>query len=85
MKNTGNIHPIARRGLPFKTLAALAMSGDVWAGAKAASDMAPADIIIRKFLQLAFDAGITKLGRHGEQDIKHIIDWAIKGHDPFGN
>jgi hypothetical protein len=27
---------------------------------------------------LAFDAGITKLGRHGEQDIGHIIDWASK-------
>ena len=52
----------------------------------AASDMAPADVIARKFLQLAFDAGLTaQLGRHGEQDIRHVIDWAIKGHDPFGN
>ena len=58
----------------------------LWAGAKAASDMAPADVIARKFLQLAFDAGLTaQLGRHGEQDIRHVIDWAIKGHDPFGN
>ena len=51
-----------------------------------ASDMAPADVIACKFLQLAFDAGLTaQLGRHGEQDIRHVIDWAIKGHDPFGN
>ena len=67
----------------------------LWSAAKSARGLAPADLLRKTFTQLAMDAGlIDKRGhwppdvrdsvrRHGAEDIAHVLDWALRGLNPF--
>jgi len=55
-----------------------------WASAKAARDLATADVLIEEFTKVADETGLTAaLGRHGAEDIAHVIRWAGRGWNPF--
>jgi hypothetical protein len=56
-----------------------------WAGVVASRDLAAADVIEAKFLPLAREAGLAgELGKHAEQDLRHVIRWAMLNQNPFG-
>jgi hypothetical protein len=58
---------------------------NLWAGVVASRDLAAADVIEAEFLPLAREVGLVgELGRHAEQDIRHVIRWAMLNQNPFG-
>ena len=55
-----------------------------WARAKALRHEAPHEQIKQQFIALANRSGlITDLGHHGEEDVRHVLDWALRGLVPF--
>jgi hypothetical protein len=58
---------------------------NLWAGVVASRDLAAADVIESEFLPLAHETGLARdLGRHADQDLRHIIRWAMLNQNPFG-
>jgi hypothetical protein len=58
---------------------------NLWAGVVASRDLAAADVIESEFLPLAHKTGLARdLGRHADQDLRHIIRWAMLNQNPFG-
>jgi hypothetical protein len=56
----------------------------LWAGVLAARDLGATDLIEAEFGALALDTGIhADLGRHADEDIRHVIRWAMLGQNPF--
>jgi hypothetical protein len=56
----------------------------LWAAVVAARDLGAADVIEDEFLKLAHATGLSvDLGRHGDEDVRHVICWAIRGWNPF--
>jgi hypothetical protein len=56
-----------------------------WAGVVASRDLAAADVIEAEFLPLARETGLYRdLGWHAEQDLRHVIHWAMINQNPFG-
>ena len=55
-----------------------------WAMAVAAKNAASSDVLAIEFTALANDTGLTSdLGRHGAEDIAHVLTWALRGQCPF--
>ena len=55
-----------------------------WAAVFAARDLAACELVENEFLQVARDAGLAiDLGRHADDDLRHVIRWAILGQNPF--
>jgi hypothetical protein len=58
----------------------------LWAGAKAARRFAASDVVLDEFTALANETGLTRdLGYHGREDVAHVLNWALRGWDPFGD
>jgi hypothetical protein len=58
---------------------------NLWAGVVASRDLAAVDVIEEEFLPLARETGLARdLGRHAEQDLRHVIQWAMLDQNPFG-
>jgi len=58
----------------------------LWAGAKAARRFAASDVVLDEFTALANESGLTRdLGYHGREDVAHVLNWALRGWDPFGD
>jgi hypothetical protein len=56
-----------------------------WARAEALRHAAPDWQIKQQFMTLAKQSGlITDLGHHGDEDARHVLDWALRGRIPFG-
>jgi len=56
-----------------------------WQAAKAARGKAGEPELRRQFLERARISGLADaLGRHGEEDTAHVLDWALLGRDPWG-
>jgi hypothetical protein len=56
-----------------------------WAGVIAARDLASSDVLEQEFLRLGRDCRFTaNLGRHGDEDMAHVVRWALLGRNPFG-
>ena len=57
---------------------------NLWAAVAAARDLAAADVIEAEFYLLAHDAGLAAdLGRHADEDLRHVIRWAMLDRNPF--
>jgi len=57
-----------------------------WAWAEALRYVAPQEQIKQQFTALAKQSGlIIDLGHHGEEDVRHVLDWALRGLNPFGS
>jgi hypothetical protein len=57
---------------------------NLWAAVVATRDLAACDIIEDEFMQLARDTQLLRdLGRHADNDIHHVIRWAMLDHNPF--
>jgi hypothetical protein len=55
-----------------------------WATARAACDYGAGDTVQFEFMQLARATGlISDLGRHGEEDVRHVLSWAMRALNPF--
>ena len=58
---------------------------NLWAGVVAARHRAAADVIEAEFLRLAQETGLARsLGRHADEDLRHVIRWGLHNRDPFG-
>jgi hypothetical protein len=56
-----------------------------WAVALESRDLAASDVVVDDFLSVAAETGlIADLGRHGVEDCRHTIRWAMLCLDPFG-
>jgi hypothetical protein len=56
-----------------------------WAVALESQDLAASDVVVDDFLPVAAETGlIADLGRHGVEDCRHVIRWAMRGVNPFG-
>ena len=68
----------------------------LWAAAKAVRNLASSDVVTDAFMQLAIEVNlIDRRGRwtgtdvreeerrHGTQDVRHCISWALRGMNPF--
>jgi hypothetical protein len=57
----------------------------LWAGAKHARRLAASDVVAEEFTELGKQLGLAKgLGRSADEDLRHVIDWACRGLNPFG-
>ena len=55
-----------------------------WARAEALRQDAPHKQIEQQFMALAKQSGLfTDLGRHGGEDVRHVLSWALRGRVPF--
>jgi hypothetical protein len=54
------------------------------AAVAAARDLGAADVVEAEFHRLARDTGLAAdLGRHAEEDLCHVIQWAMLNRNPF--
>jgi hypothetical protein len=73
------VRPYLRRDLPLA-----ARLKAFWAGVAAAADLATTDQVVGDFIELAQQCGlIAELGKHADEDLDHLIGWALKGRNPF--
>ena len=57
---------------------------NLWAAVVAARDLGTSDVIEDEFLRLASDSGLAHdLGRHADNDLRHVIRWAMRNRNPF--
>jgi hypothetical protein len=60
-----------------------------WELAKGARGKAPDAELRRQFLERARTSGLIAaahaVGHHGHEDVEHILDWALRGKDPWGS
>ena len=55
-----------------------------WARAESLRQAAPHKQIKQQFMALAKQSGlITDLGHHGDEDVRHVLSWALRGRVPF--
>jgi hypothetical protein len=55
-----------------------------WARTEALRHAAPDERIKQQFIAFAKQSGLTTdLGRHGDKDARHVLDWALRGRIPF--
>lgn len=56
----------------------------LWAAVVAARDLGVSDVIEAEFIQLANDTELRRdLGRHADDDLHHVIRWALLDRNPF--
>jgi hypothetical protein len=68
----------------------------LWAAAKRARDLAAADLVDDAFIALAIETNLIDSGgywtgsdgtagrrRFGQQEVAHVIVWALRGWNPF--
>jgi hypothetical protein len=60
-----------------------------WQAAKAARSKADDAELRRQFMDRARSSGLVaavhELSRHGEEDVMHVLNWGLKGWDPWGS
>jgi hypothetical protein len=55
-----------------------------WAIAKGSRDLAASDVLTREFRRIAYETKlVADLGWHGAEDVRHVLDWALRGMNPF--
>jgi hypothetical protein len=85
-----NARPMLRDG-PTKARVRI-----LWAAARAARQLAAEDQVHAAFMALAVEVGLIDrrgywlgedvrpdIGRHGRQDIAHVLTWALRNRNPF--
>jgi hypothetical protein len=56
----------------------------LWAAVVAARDLGASDILQARFLKLARETDLfADLGRRAEEDLRHVIRWAMLNRNPF--
>lgn len=56
-----------------------------WAGVVVSRELAAADLVEAEFMRLAQETGLApNLGRHADEDLRHVVRWAILNKEPFG-
>jgi hypothetical protein len=56
----------------------------LWAAVVAARDLAASDVVEDEFLHLARKTGLARdLGRHADEDLRHVVRWATADKNPF--
>jgi hypothetical protein len=60
-----------------------------WEAARAARGKADAAELRRQFLARAKSSGLIAavhaVSHHGQADVEHVLDWALRGLDPWGS
>lgn len=58
-----------------------------WQAVVAARGKADDDELRRQFMDRARKSGLVAavhtISRHGEDDVRHALDWALRGRDPW--
>jgi hypothetical protein len=56
----------------------------LWAAVVAARALAASDVLADEFLELAQRTGLARdLGRHADEDLRHVVRWAMLNRNPF--
>jgi hypothetical protein len=67
----------------------------LWAGAKAARQLAASDVLLEEFMRLAIEIGLIdangcwianvrdSVRRFGKEDVEHVLRWALRDMNPF--
>jgi hypothetical protein len=75
-----HFRPKLDRALPIA-----ARARNFWAIVVAVRDLAAADVVRQDLTDLLRSTGlVADLGRHGPEDIEHLIRWGMLKRDPFG-
>jgi hypothetical protein len=70
---------IADHSLPLKRRIRL-----IWGAAKVCRELGSSDVVEAELIKLTNEVRlIVHLGRHGTEDLVHIIRWGLLGHNPF--
>jgi hypothetical protein len=60
-----------------------------WSAVKAARGKADEAELRRQLMTRARSSGLVaavhELSRHGEEDVMHVLNWGLKGWDPWGS
>jgi hypothetical protein len=60
-----------------------------WELAKGTRGKAPDAELRRQFLERARTSGLIaavhSISHHGQEDVEHVLDWALRGKDPWGS
>jgi hypothetical protein len=60
-----------------------------WVAVMAARGKASDDKLRQQFMQQADRSGLVSAihsaSRHGEQDVAHVLNWGLRGADPWGS
>jgi hypothetical protein len=55
-----------------------------WAAVVAARDLAASDVVEQEFADLAEQTGLARdLGNHADEDLRHVVRWAMLDRNPF--
>jgi hypothetical protein len=55
-----------------------------WSAARDAKGYGARDVVEAEFMRLARDTGlISDLGKYGDEDARHVLDWALRNLNPF--
>jgi hypothetical protein len=55
-----------------------------WSVLVESRDLGSSDVIADEFRNVAEESGLTDdVGKHGIEDIEHIISWGLRGFNPF--
>jgi hypothetical protein len=74
----------ARPKLADRTSPVRARIRVLWGSAKAARTLGAPDVVLEQFTELARETGlISDMGRHGAEDVAHVLSWALRGMNPF--
>ena len=73
------VRPMLDRKSPLK-----ARCRAFWAAAKNSRNLAAGELLTASFFKLARDSGLlADLRPHGEETIRHLISWGLRGKNPF--
>ena len=57
----------------------------LWAGTKHARQLADGNLVAEAFTRLGKQVGLANgNGGRAVQDLRHVVDWACRGLNPFG-
>jgi hypothetical protein len=73
------LRPLLHRGAPVKQRITI-----FWSFVIESRHLGASDVVAEEFRALACDTGlISDLGRHGAEDVEHVISWGLRNFNPF--
>jgi hypothetical protein len=73
------LRPGLDRQIPLK-----ARCHTFWSAVKNSRGLASGDVLTSKFFKLARNSGLlADLAPHGEETVRHLISWGLRGMNPF--
>jgi hypothetical protein len=73
------LRPMLARSIPVRERVVT-----FWLVVVESRDLGSSDVVAEDFRRLAQETGlIADLGRHGGEDLEYVLQWGLRGCDPF--